>query len=35
MKDNIIQKKNYEFALKIIKLYKTLIERNKEYTIHN
>ena len=30
---NIIQKKSYEFALDIIKLYKDLIQDKKEYII--
>ncbi len=28
MKDNVIKEKSYEFALKIIKLYKSLLEGN-------
>lgn len=33
MKENIIQKKSYSFALKIIKLYKGLVEKKKEYVL--
>lgn len=33
MKNNIIQEKSYQFALKIIKVYKILIEEKKEYTL--
>jgi four helix bundle protein len=33
MKENIIEKKSYQFAIRIIKLYKYLIETNKEYTL--
>lgn len=33
MKENQIQIKNYQFALRIIKLYKYLIEKKKEYVL--
>lgn len=33
MKENIIQQKSYEFALKSIILYKKLITENKEYVL--
>jgi len=33
MKENILQKKSYFFALRIIKLYKFLTEEKKEYIL--
>ena len=33
MKENIIQTKSYEFALKIVKLHKILIENKKEFVL--
>ena len=33
MKENLIQKKSYFFALEIIRLYRLLVERNKEFVI--
>ncbi len=33
MKENIILTKTYKFALRIIKLYKYLVEEKKEYTL--
>ena len=33
MKENIIQIKTYEFALRIVRLYKHLNEEKKEYTL--
>ena len=33
MKENIIQKKSYDFAIKIIELYKYLIETKKEFIL--
>jgi four helix bundle protein len=33
MKNNVIQEKSYQFALKIIKVYKNLTEVNKEYAL--
>jgi len=33
MKNNIIQEKSYRFALRIIKLYKYLVEVKKEYVL--
>ncbi|MDF2933799.1 MAG: four helix bundle protein [Chryseobacterium sp.] len=33
MKDNIIQRKSYEFALKSISLYKKITAENKEYVL--
>lgn len=33
MKENIIKDKSYEFALRIVKLYKYLIESKKEYVL--
>jgi four helix bundle protein len=33
MKENIIQKKSYVFAVRIIKLYKYLVENFKEYEL--
>ena len=33
MKENIIQQKSFSFALRIIKLYKYLIETKKEYIL--
>ncbi len=33
MKENIVQKKSYEFALEIIVLYKFLISEKKEYIL--
>lgn len=32
-KDNIILKKNFDFALKIIELYKSIISNHKEYVL--
>lgn len=32
-KDNIVKDKSYEFALRIIKLYKHLTEKKKEYVL--
>ena len=34
-KENPAQDKSYEFALRIIKLYKYLIEQKKEYSSRN
>lgn len=31
--DNIIQKKSYSFALKIVKLYQLMVKENKEYVL--
>jgi four helix bundle protein len=33
MKENILQRKSYLFALRIIKLYKFLTEEKKEYIL--
>lgn len=33
IKDNIIQRKSYDFALKSISLYKKITSENKEYTL--
>ncbi|MBW7675215.1 four helix bundle protein [Chryseobacterium chendengshani] len=33
MKDNIIQQKSYEFALKSVLLYKKIVIENKEYVL--
>jgi len=33
MKENVIKNKSFEFAIRIIKLYKYLIEKKKEYVI--
>lgn len=33
MKENVIQDKSFKFALKIINLYKHLIENKKEYVL--
>lgn len=33
MKDNIIQHKSYEFALRSVALYKKMISENKEYVL--
>ena len=33
MKDNLIQKKSFDFAIRIVNLYKYLIEEKKEYTL--
>ena len=33
LKDNIIQDKSYKFALRIIKLYKYLVEKKKEFVL--
>ena len=33
MKDNVIQKKSYAFALRIIKLYRWLCEEKKEFVL--
>lgn len=33
MKENIVQNKSYAFSLRIIKLYKYLIEDKKEYVL--
>lgn len=33
MKDNIIQQKSYEFALKSVELYKKIITESKEYVL--
>lgn len=33
MKDNIVQKKSFDFALKIIQLYKQLILQKKEFVL--
>lgn len=33
MKESIIQQKSYNFALRIIKLYKYLVEKKKEYIL--
>ena len=32
-KENVVQKKSYDFALRIIKLYKFLSEENNEYVL--
>ncbi len=32
-KDNIIQKKSYEFAIKIVELYEEILEQEKEYVL--
>ena len=32
-KDNIIQKKSYDFAVRIVKLYKYLVENEKEFVL--
>ena len=31
--DNVIQDKSYQFALRIVKLYRYLTEENKEYVL--
>jgi len=33
MKDNIIQKKSYQFAVRIVKLYKFLCDEKKEFVL--
>ena len=33
MKENILQVKTYAFAIRIVKMYKTLTNRNKEYIL--
>ncbi len=33
MKENIVQKKSYAFAIRIINLYKYLVEEKKEYVL--
>lgn len=33
MKDNIIQKKSFDFAIRIVKLYKYLVDDKKEFTL--
>jgi four helix bundle protein len=33
MKENIIQDKSYKFAIRIVKLYKYLVEQKKEYVL--
>ncbi|HGY55114.1 MAG TPA: four helix bundle protein [Caldithrix abyssi] len=33
MKENVIQEKSYRFALRVIKLYKYLIEEKKEFVL--
>lgn len=33
MKDNILGEKSYKFALRMIKLYKFMIEEHKEYVL--
>lgn len=33
MKDNLIQQKSYEFAIKVVNLYKHLIEVKKEFVL--
>ncbi len=33
MKENIICEKTYAFALRIVKLYRYLVENNKEYVL--
>ena len=33
MKENIIQTKSYEFALKIVKLHRVLVENKKEFVL--
>jgi hypothetical protein len=33
MKENIIKDKSYKFALRIIKLYKYLVQDKKEYVL--
>lgn len=35
MKENIIKSKSFAFALRIIKLYKYLCNKEKEYTLSN
>jgi len=32
-KDNIIQKKSYDFAVRIVKLYKYLVDNEKEFVL--
>lgn len=32
-KENVVQKKSYDFALKIVRLYKNLVDTRKEYII--
>lgn len=32
-KENIVQEKSYKFSLRIVKLYKYLIEKRNEYTL--
>ena len=32
-KDNVIQKKSYDFAVRIVKLYKYLVENEKEFVL--
>jgi four helix bundle protein len=32
-KDNVVQVKSYEFALRVVRLYKYLIEEQKEYVL--
>ncbi len=34
-KDNIVKNKSYEFALRIIKLYKHLTEKKMEYVLQS
>ncbi len=33
MKENIIQKKSYDFALKIVGIYQNLVKNNKEFVL--
>jgi four helix bundle protein len=33
MKENVIREKSYAFALRIVKLYKYLVDNKKEYTL--
>ncbi len=33
MKENIVQEKSFAFAVRIVKLYKYLVEEKKEYTL--
>ncbi len=33
MKNNIIQRKSYDFAIRIVRIYKYLCEEKKEYTL--
>ena len=33
MKENVVQKKSYEYALRLVSLYKGLVEKKKEYVL--